>query len=327
MALTAAFVDAHIGSWESSLDKSYRSYRKHWPRHLFHHAPLENAIQILTDGHVRSRNDPQNGRSKDVAGAGVISNITDTHDWARLYFRPRTPTQYYIEGIRKQNECQYGSDAHAPVLVMFVLDAKKVLMHDGVHFSDRNMQRGDRQYGCTEEFFSCIPFEKVYHEGGLGGDNTIIAHRCAEVFSRTPLPLDSLLRGIWFRSEPERDTLLYKMGATSKKWASACHVSEELKVFDKNFTFVKDISLTSEGVVFELNSRSDLATVDVKINVFAVNNVQKINFHHGSHPTVGDHGKRWIYRYPIAEGSYLVRVHLESQLAYENVISLASSLF
>ena len=30
-------------------------------------------------------------------------------------------------------------------------------------------------------FLATIPWEKVYHEGGLGGDHSIIAHRCAEV--------------------------------------------------------------------------------------------------------------------------------------------------
>ena len=155
-----------------------------------------------------------------MAAPGVIGNTLEAHDRVRLYFRPRNPTQFHIEGIRKAEECQYGPNSHAPILVMFVLDAKEILSRRDVMFSDRNMQLGDRQTGVDEDFFKSIPFSKVFHEGGINGDRSIISHRCAEVLPTTPLPLNDVVKGVWFRSEPERDTMLHALGSRKSKWES-----------------------------------------------------------------------------------------------------------
>lgn len=143
---------------------------------------------------MRSRSDPRNLRKKDVAAGGVIDNRNYAHSLVRLYFRPRTPTQYHIEGIRKDGEFKYGESTHAPVLVMFVLDARRVLTRKGVEFGDRNMQLASACPGDTLEYFENIPFNKVYHEGNTGGDVSISQHRCAEVLVQSPLPLKECLQ-------------------------------------------------------------------------------------------------------------------------------------
>lgn len=266
MALSEAFVDRHIAFWSDKLGSSHYAYRKRWPHLLFHHASLETAVAIVKDGHLRSRQDPKRVRLQDVAAGGVIDNRREAHDYVRLYFRPRNPTQFYIEGIRKDSDCEkYGVNAHAPILVMLVLDAKSVLTRPDVQFSDQNMQNGSAVLGRDEQFFSSIPFNSVYHEGGINGDFSIIAHRCAEVLTSSPLPLDEALTGIWFRSEPERDTFLYKLEDAASKWHGICSVSEEIKVFDKRFAFVSDISLSTQGVSFRLNHRSDGKNISMAI--------------------------------------------------------------
>ena len=100
MGLSLAFVDAHIRGWEQKLKGGAYPHREHWPRYLFHHAPLENAVKILTSGRL-SRIHSDQVRGRDVAGFGVIDCSQRAHHFARLYFRPRTPTQYHIEGIRR----------------------------------------------------------------------------------------------------------------------------------------------------------------------------------------------------------------------------------
>lgn len=185
MALSAADVEAHICEWEGKLNLPYYSHRKHWPSRLFHHSPVENAVTILSEGVLRARADPEIEMARDIAGEGVIDIRLDAHQFVRLYFRPRTPTQFHIEGIRKAHECEFGFQA--PILVMFVLDARPILTRAGTLFSNENMQRHSAQVGDTLEFFSTIPWDKVYHEGGLGGDHSIIGHRCAEVLAATPL--------------------------------------------------------------------------------------------------------------------------------------------
>ena len=209
MSLSDGFINAHILKWETELNKPWYPYRQKWPSRLFHHAPIENAVQIIQGGNLRSRGDPANNRSKDVAAAEVVEAREHAHDSARLYFRPRTPTQWHIEGIRKAGECKYGEDAHAPVLIMMVFEAKKVLSRAGIQFCDRNMQLASAEPGDSEEYFSKIPFEKVYHEGGTGGDRSITEHRCAEVLAVSPLPLNETLQWIYCRTDAERDTLIH----------------------------------------------------------------------------------------------------------------------
>lgn len=327
MALSEKFVDQHIEDWTMQLSAGVRTYRKHWPARLFHHAPLENALAIISDGHLRARNDPQRHQLQDVAASGVIGNRQVAHERVRLYFRPKTPTQFHIEGIRKDVDCQYGPNAHAPVLVMFVLDAKTVLTRPDILFSDQNMQNNWAATGSDEQFFSNIPFASVYHEGGIDGDQSITASRCAEVLPASPLPLLDVLSGIWFRSEPERDMFLYKLGQAAPQWQRFCSVSEELKVFDKRFAFVNDIDLSTEGVSFRLNHRHDLQNVSIAVQVYNEQNQLCADFRDEDFKTYNQSGGRWIFRTALQPSNYLVRVRIENHTAFEGMIRLGDSLF
>lgn len=249
MALNVAFIEAHIARWETALSKPWYPYRTKWPSRLFHHAPIENAVKILVDGNLRSRSDPSNGKVKDVAAPGVIDARDHAHNFARLYFRPRTPTQYHIEGIRRSGECMYGDSSHAPVLVMMVFDARKVLAIPTIKFCDRNMQLGSADPGDTEEYFSAIPFEKVYHEGSTGGDRSIIEHRHAEVLATSPMALAETLQWIFCRTKAEQETLLFLLGGDAAKWSSKILVSEDLSLFDRRFVFLEDVQMSVSGVL------------------------------------------------------------------------------
>ena len=210
---------------------------------------------------------------------------------------------------------------------MFVLDAKRVLTRPDVLFSDQNMQNSCARTGNDEAFFASIPFASVFHEGGIAGDYSIIASRCAEVLPASPLPLAEVLSGIWFRSEPERDTFLYKLGAAAAQWQSSCSVSDELKVFDKRFPFVADISLSTEGVSFRLNHRFDLKNISIAIQVYNAQNQLCVDFRNEDFKTYNKYQGRWICKEPLRPDDYLVKVQIENHPAYEAMISLADSLF
>ncbi len=326
MALSADFIDGHIDSWQRQLSSPYYPHRKHWPACLFHHSPLQNAVSILTEGLLRSRNDANNSHPLDVAAAGVIDARCDAHDWVRLYFRPKTPTQYHIEGIRRPADCKY-PDAHAPVFIMFVLDAKAVLSLPDIQFSNKNMQIGSTIPGNDENYFSQIPFIKVFSEGNNGGDQSIIDARCAEVMTSSPLDLRHFLKAIYFRSEPERDTVLHMIGEHRATWSKYCHVSDALKVFEKQYTFVQEVGLTPEGVVFRFNPRRDRAPLGVRIEVFNHNNDRVLDFNNQSLAAVPDNNMRWIFNSPLADGLYHVKITLDGHLAYCANIPLSSVLF
>lgn len=167
---------------------------------------------------------------------------------------------------------------------MFVLDAKCVLTRHDVAFSDRNMKRQNAGSGSDEAFFQSIPFASVFHEGGIGGDYSIIEHRCAVVLPISPLPLQDVLSEFDFDPSPNA-TSLHKLGPAARQWRDICSVSDELKVFDKRFPFLADISLSTEGVRFRLNHRHDLGEVAVSIQVINSQNEICVNFKNDAHAT------------------------------------------
>jgi hypothetical protein len=328
MALSAKFVQAHIDNWSDKLTSEYRPYRQKWPSRLFHHSPLENAVAILTDGHLRSRNDRDNVKPKDVAGAGVIEARTHAHDFGRLYFRPRTPTQWHIEGIRKPGECQYGNDAHAPILIMMVFEARSVLTSEGVKFCDRNMQLGTAVIGDTADYFKQIPFEKVFHDSGIGGDRSIIEHRCAEVLVTSPMPLADTLQWIYCRTEAEKLTLLHMLGSARKDWKTKIQISDDLLVFDRRFVFVEKVSIDSKGVVAHLSPRQDFAKIDVRVTARDANGKLHLNFKNNNMNAAPEHPfKSWRFAAALPDGRYLVEVQLEGHLAFRANMNVGQNIF
>ncbi len=281
MGLNAAFLDAHIEKWERQLSLAAYPYRKNWPRHLFHHASLDNAVRILTSGSLLSRAHSNSVRADDIAAPDVVANSFRAHPFARLYFRPRTPTQYNVEGIRKSGEGKYGNSVHAPILVMFVFDARRVLLLDGVCFSNSNMQTGAIEMSEVEDFEK-IPFEKVYHEGGIGGDRMIVSHRCAEVLAPSPLNIHNCLRWIYCRSVAERATLMHALEDRRQWWDKYIRVSDDLKVFQKDYAFVERVYIGSDKIVFRLHPRHDLKPLEVEVSAYDESGRLHLNFKHNS---------------------------------------------
>lgn len=328
MALTRALVEAHIQQWEAALKRPFHPYREKWPSRLFHHAPIENAVSILSEGLLRSRADPENARVRDVAAAGVIDARNHAYDFARLYFRPRTPTQWNIEGIRRPEECRYGEHSHAPVLVMFVFDARSLLALPGIRFCDRNMQLSSAAPSDAEEYFRAIPFEKVYHEGGIGGDNSIIQHRCAEVLAPSPLVLVNSLQWVFCRSNAEKQFLIYLLGASAQKWKEKFVVSEDLMVFNKEYCFVEEVSLAENGLRFSFNPRIDRKNISVKITLKKSTGELVIDYLNNSMPATPDYpAKRWMIKTKIGYGSYVCEIELDGHLAFKAGLSLEFDLF
>lgn len=325
MGLSAAFIDAHIQRWVGNLDSRFFPHRRLWPDLLFHHAPLENAIRIINSGQLLSRNASNGLRGRDVAAGGVIDNRDRAHDFVRLYFRPRTPTQFNIEGIRRPADCRY-ENGHAPVLVMFVLDARSILSMPNVRFSNINMQLNAARDGDDEAFFNELDFAKIYHEGAYT-DASIKDHRCAEVLCPSPLPLVQHLRGIICRSEAERETLAYQAGVAIAPYRDRVFASDDLKVFDKNFPFANRVSASNEGVSFTLNPRHDGQNIQVQVRITRPDGQVVFEITYPDMPAQTNTGGSWITRTPLADGSYVVSLTIDDHLAYQAAHYVGEVLF
>lgn len=325
MGLSPAFVEAHIHRWATNLDHQVLPHRRLWPELLFHHAPLENAIKIIESGQLLSRNASNGVRGRDVAARGVIDNRDRAHNFVRLYFRPRTPTQFNIEGIRRPADCRY-ENGHAPVLVMFVLDARSILTLPNVRFSNINMQHNAARDGDDEAFFNGIDFAKVYHEGPYT-DPTIKDHRCAEVLCSSPLPLAQHLRAIICRSDAERETLAWKTAALVAPYRARLLASDDLKVFEKKFPFANRVGASNEGVTFTLNPRSDGQNIKVQVRVARPDGQVVFDTTYADMPAIPNTGAAWISRTPLVDGPYVVSIAIDDHLAYQAAHQVGEILF
>jgi hypothetical protein len=260
-------------------------------------------------------------RPKDIAGTDVINLTERAHNFARLYFRPRNPTQWNVEGVRKPEEL-YGGDpnTHAPVLVVFVFDARKILCRDGVYFSNGNMQSASSLLGDNDEFFRSIDFSKVYHVGGISGDRSIITARCAEILIPNRLILDECLSHVLCRSQAERLMLISGLGSDAGRWASRIHVSSDTSVFEKKYAYVESILLRRDGVVFQLKPRSDLKMVKVALRIVDMEDSHEFTAGPAIIPAVPASGRAYKVDFDLPAQSYRVTLSLEDCTAFEAVL-------
>ena len=257
----------------------------------------------------------------------MIQNRERAHQFGRLYFRPRTPTQYWIEGIRKPENYWTGDpNAHAPTLVMLIFDSRTILTRDGVRFSTGNMQSYGASDGDTDAFFDFIEFAKVYHEGPHG-DPSITHCRCAEVLVPSPMPISDCLTAIHCRSVAERMTLLKEMGPTAARcWSQHIHVSDDLRVFEKRHTFVDTVSLQHDGIVFRLHPAG--GTVAIQVEAFDKAGRTVAANKRTDLPVVPPDGKvAWRVAAVLPNGDYSVRITIEGCRAFEAELLLADGLF
>ncbi len=315
MGLSLDVVRAHIDHWEHHLGRGNRPYRRHWPSRLFRHEPLENAVNILQSGVLLSRREAAGEIERDIAPADIIASRAAARDSVRLYFRPKSPTQYQIEGIRKPTDLYHGRQA--PVLIIMVFRAEDILTQPGVEFSDGNMQSYGTVTGSTDAEFEAIPFDLVYHDGVFGRHTAqgaeIVRRRCAEVPLPSPLDLPGNLQAVLCRSPAERATLLHRLGNSADHWSGRIRVFAAPGLFESRYTYLNSVDGKPDGIAFTLNPRHDGATVTTTMWVWDDNGRQRMHFG----PKELDPAKRWKSRETLEPGTYLARFELEGCLAYE----------
>jgi hypothetical protein len=223
-----------------------------WPRHVYRFDDIVTVAEILRSGTLLSRGECKRRgiRHRDQANTQIIENTKHLHRFVRLFFRPRTPTQYRMEGIHPQSEVEKNSGAHCPVSVFLVFSSIEVLTRKDAIFTDGSPTR-KQEYssGKNVDFLRTIPFRKVYHDGGMGGDaREITFRRHAEILIPAALDLDGVLH-IVCREDPERRTLLHLLGKDAARWSDRIRTEwpgEDL--FIRRGVFIKEISLVRDCI-------------------------------------------------------------------------------
>ena len=208
------------------------SARERWPRYLFHCTDVLNVVNILTTGMLLGRAQAQRSGSLrvDIAAPDIIDNTgTEWQDYVRLYFRPRTPTQYRNEGFRPASRLEL--EAHCPVPIYLPLDAYEILSRQDSLFTAGNLAAGAKPMQAIDDL-SRMPFELIYHDTRFEPQerSQIVFHRNAEVLIPQRLGLRNVRR-ILCRSQAEYETLrnLLPLGAWDR-WAGKVGVVPQLNL-------------------------------------------------------------------------------------------------
>lgn len=246
----------------TSEDWIRRDQRRWWPRFLFHYTDLLNAVSILNDGFLYSRKYVEENDKLQVS-SGSLDVLKKTDPYykmcARLYFRPKTPTQFHAEGLRSQQTLSESKfkDAHCPIMVFFLFDAADVLSRVDCEFSDGNLGSPKARCYSTADELSKLPWKKIYHQGSVDYNRSeeadIVFRRNAEVIVKDRLSLNSL-RYIYCRSAAEKDTLLHLLSEDIRKSYQPKIVSTTRNsLFFRWHTFLEEVRLSSESVVFHFS--------------------------------------------------------------------------
>lgn len=240
--------------------------REWWPRFVYHYTDIQDAVNILRTGILYSRSEAvrRGLMISENASRTVIDQTKPSHlEFARFYFRPRTPTQFRNEGIRPVEHQWRPSPtqppAHCPVPIFFCFDAVTVLGQDETEFSNGNMGSSGVVHAGTLEFFRQIPFKYVYHQGSFTPEyrDTIVFHRHAEVLVPRSLPLEPALSMIVRRSVAERQTLLHLLpNDLRRKWADRVRLGYE-GLFERRWTYVESVTAVEPYAIFHFNPNTE----------------------------------------------------------------------
>lgn len=320
MGISISKAQDHIEQWHEKLrTPTGYAYRIKWPKYLFHHASLVNATSILDAGALLSRHDAAGLVHDDVAPTEVIARRADAHEFSRLYFRPRTPTQYQVEGIRKENECYLGnSSTHVPILYMFLFSAETVLSLDGTQFSNGNMQSPQTVFSDSEEFFDKIPFNKVFHEGSFDHNekDAILKARCAEVLARSPLSLNKHLKFVLCRSDAERHTLLESYPKANAALKARIRTFTEVGIFQSQYTYIKGVDLLQNSCLIQFSPRRDGKAVECELKL--IDSYGDVIRHLPKKLIDPSKRLRINFTNSLNMGNFKIEIYLEGHLAYRN---------
>ena len=233
--------------------------RQWWPACLFHCTDITNVVSILRQGEIVSRNriTAAGQLPMDIASPDVIEG-TDSRwpGYVRLYFRPKTPTQYNNEGFRPVG--QLALNSHCPVPVYLIFDALAVLSRTDSWFSDGNLGSANANVYEDVSFLEQIPFDLVYHDTRFDRSerDQVVHHRNAEVLVPQRMGLESL-RYIGCRSDAEYKTLLHLLPpGTRFRWVDKLGVRPNLQLFNRKWTFVEEVDTNTDKIVFRFNRNS-----------------------------------------------------------------------
>ncbi|MEK4847601.1 DUF4433 domain-containing protein [Bacillus sp. FSL W8-0183] len=240
------------------------------PKYVYHFTDIGNAVNILKEGFIYSRNSAikKSIMKVDNASATVIQNTENNRkDYVRFYFRPKTPTQYRNEGVRAINQISSELKAHCPVPVFFLFDSYSMLTLENSFFTYGNFANYDTKIYNDSLSFRNMPFNSVYHESYYDSSvypDMIKFHRHAELIVPDKCDL-TFLKRIVCRSEAEKETFINLLDESLKsKFKHHIIVDTKGWFFNSTWTFIERVNMTSDRVTFSFNVNKEMPAFSAK---------------------------------------------------------------
>lgn len=138
-----------------------------WSGYIYHFTHLSNAVEIIKSKKILCRNKIK--KFADASGI-VVDRRHTAHEFARFYFRPQTPTQYYNECLGRDLDLRSFDGAlklglpKCPIPVFFRFNMQEVMlkMHNNCYVSNGNMQTNWAELKPVSQMLSTFNFDDVY---------------------------------------------------------------------------------------------------------------------------------------------------------------------
>lgn len=146
-----------------------KKQHSNWAGYVYHFTHLTNALEIIKNRQIASRLALKEAKFSDAAGS-VVNRRHDAHDYARFYFRPQTPTQFYNECLGKDYLLDKYDRAEKlglpkcpiPVFFRFSIDEIFKNQFDKCFISNGNLQTKWARIGTVSEMYNLFDFNDVY---------------------------------------------------------------------------------------------------------------------------------------------------------------------
>jgi hypothetical protein len=286
------------------IDKIERQVSE-WKGSIYHFSHIENAVEIIKRRKIQSRN---NANIKGDAAGNVVHLRDDAHNYARFYFRPHTPTQFYNEFLGKNTTDGYNSKNEGwvswyekarslgfpkcPIPIFFKFSLKEVLfMNDNkCCISNGNMQTSSTKFGNIDKMINKFGFDDLYYTPEKYATkedyNKYRTYAQQEFLVKDELSFENLSDfEIICPSEADRTLLINLLGQEHKEifskiavdWSYYNNDNPRVKIEEEDFELNISSNFNGDGY-FVLNGTSDLKDIKILLGDVTKKTKDKIIF-------------------------------------------------
>lgn len=261
------FLEEHKNEFGLDISKLW------WIKYVYHFSNIDNIVNILEQGSLYSRNEciRRGIMGNENASTEIIDQTEDEiRNCVRLYFRPKTPTQFYNEGYSTSQERDRYNSAHIPVPIFLAFRSYEILNLPTTRFSDCSLAtHGFHLYENFEDFKK-LDFKSIYHDGALREDEKtyIVQKRQSEIIVKSKLSLE-YLDMIWCRSNAEYVTLINILSEKGvlEKYRDKISVKQASNLFYMHHVYIDHVNMNLDNIRIDLKNVSTMYPIEMRVDV------------------------------------------------------------